>query len=279
MLKRLLREPLLHFLVLGGLIFLAFGRGGIEPNKGGAQIVITSADVERLAGGFERTWHRPPSEDEVHAAVEDYVREEILYRAGLLIGLDKNDTIVRRRLRQKMEFLFEDTVPVPLEADLRAFYDAHEAKFRAEPLISFQQVFFSSRRGKSAEADAQRVLMQLAAGDKAEREGDPSLLSESFDHTPLSRVGALFGDAFARQLAEVEPGQWIGPLTSAYGLHVVQVTAIDKARLLPFMEVSDAVRREWFSERRAAALNEQYRKLRDGYQVTVQYPPNPAAPP
>ena len=270
-LDRLLREPLLHFLVLGGLIFLAFGRGGSGPTEAGAPIVITQADVERLARGFERTWHRPPDEVEIGAAVDDYVREEILYRAGLSMGLDKNDTIVRRRLRQKMEFLFEDTIPEPQETDLRAFYERRADKFHTEPLISFRQVFLSSGR-QSLDADARDVVTRLTSGAKAEDEGDPLLLGEDFDNTSLSQVRAMFGDTFARKLMEVKPGQWAGPLTSGYGVHVVQITAMENARLPPYEEVKGAVRREWFSERRAMALNEQYQKLRS--QVTVQFPHN-----
>ena len=129
MLARLLREPLLHFLLLGGVLFAIFGRGG--PSDAGIadrQIVVSEADISRLADGFSRTWHRPPAADELEAQIQDYIREEVLYRTALALGLDKDDTIIRRRLRQKMEFLFEDTVPVPQEAELRAYLQAHRGE-------------------------------------------------------------------------------------------------------------------------------------------------------
>src|SRR6476646_46542 len=145
MLSRLLREPLLHFLLLGGVLFLIFGRGGSRP-PAGAEIVVTAADIQRIAAGFSVTWQRPPSENELQGAINDYIREEVLYRTGLALGLDKDDTIIRRRIRQKMEFFLEDTVGAPDDAELRAFFTAHADKFRTEPRIAFHQVFISSKR-------------------------------------------------------------------------------------------------------------------------------------
>ena len=130
---------------------------------------MSAADIDRLAAGFARTWHRPPDADELQAQIQDYIREEVLYRAALALGLDKDDTIVRRRLRQKMEFLFEDTVPPPQEAELRAYFHAHEDKFRSEPLISFRQVFVSASRGDAAEADARQMLARLVSGRAGRR--------------------------------------------------------------------------------------------------------------
>ena len=151
MLARLAPRTAFAFPVLGGLLFVFFGRGGSEPPAGGSDIVVTAADIERIAAGFAQTWQRPPSEDELKGAINDYIREEVLYRTGLSLGLDKDDTIVRRRIRQKMEFFLEDTVGTPEDAELRAFFDAHADKFRIEPRISFRQVFLSpsvaTRRG------------------------------------------------------------------------------------------------------------------------------------
>ena len=163
MLARLLREPLVHFLLLGGVLFAIFGRGG--PSDAGIadrQIVVSEADIDRLAEGFSRTWHRPPAADELEAQIRDYIREEVLYRTALALGLDKDDTIIRRRLRQKMEFLFEDAVPPPQEAELRAYLQAHAEKFRTQPLISFRQVFVSQSRG--ANGGSRRKADPRAAG-------------------------------------------------------------------------------------------------------------------
>jgi PPIC-type PPIASE domain len=270
MLGRLLREPLLHFLLLGGVLFAIFGRGGPQPPAGGTDIVVTAADIQRIAAGFSATWQRPPSENELRGAIDDYIREEVLYRTGLSLGLDKDDTIVRRRIRQKMDFFLEDTVGEPDRLELRAFFDANADKFRVEPRISFRQVFLSSKRS-DPKADAEALLPQLvASGPNAERGGDSLLLPEVFGLTPLSQINAQFGEGFASELSKVERGHWVGPLKSAYGFHLVWVTTIEPSQPPPFEEVRDAVQREWFATRRATVLDDQYRKLQANYHVRVE---------
>jgi hypothetical protein len=272
MLRRLLREPLVHFLLLGGALFAIFGHGGTDAGGGDRQIVVSAADINRLAAGFSQTWHRPPDADELQSQIDDYIREEVLYRTALALGLDKDDMIIRRRLRQKMEFTFEDTVP-PQEAELRAYFAAHADKFRTQPLISFRQVFVSSRRGETAKDDARQILMQLvSAAPRAEEEGDSLLLGEGLSQTPLDRIASLLGDEFAHALAEVSPGRWVGPLRSSYGLHLVFVTEAQPAVLPPFEQVKSAVEREWYAEHRAAALAAQYKILLAGYRVVVEKP-------
>lgn len=271
MLRRLLREPLVHFLLLGGALFAIFGRGGTELSGSERQIVVSRADISRLAAAFSQTWHRPPDGDELQAQINDYIREEVLYRAALALGLDKDDMIIRRRLRQKMEFTFEDTVPPPQEAELRAYFAAHADKFRSQPLISFRQVFVSLRRGPTGESDALEILTQLvSAAPGASNEGDTLLLGEGFDETPVDRIASLFGDDFAGALAEAPTGRWIGPLRSSYGLHLVLITARQSAAVPPFDQVRTAVEREWSAEHRAAALAAQYKALLASYRVTVE---------
>jgi hypothetical protein len=271
MLRRLLREPLLHFLLLGGLLFAVFGRDNPDAGEANRQIVVSGADINRLAAAFSRTWHRPPDPNELQAQIQDYIREEVLYRAALQLGLDKDDSIIRRRLRQKMEFLFEDTVPPPQEAELRTYFQAHIDKFRLAPLISFRQVFVSTKRGDAAEPDARQILAHLAADTPgAANKADALLLGDTFSRTPLDRIAALFGDDFARDLAHALPGYWEGPLRSAYGLHLVLVTAVEPAALPPFEQVHAAVEREWLAERRSTAQVAQYKALLTGYKVTVQ---------
>jgi hypothetical protein len=273
MLVRLLREPLVHFLLLGGLLFAIVGRG--EPRAGIAdrQIVVREADVSRLAGNFSRTWHRPPDADELQAQIQDYIREEVLYRSALALGLDKDDTIIRRRLRQKMEFLFEDTVAPPQEAELRAYLHAHPEKFRTQPLISFRQIFVSQSRGADAEADARQILARLVStAPGATNGGDALLLGDTFTRMPLDRIAALFGESFAKAVAQSAVGRWVGPLRSGYGLHLVLVTDAQPAELPPFEQVRSAVEREWLAEHRAAAQAAQYQALLAGYRVTVQTP-------
>jgi parvulin-like peptidyl-prolyl isomerase len=271
---RLLREPLLHFLLLGGLLFAIFGRGGSDVGESNQQIVVSGADIDRLDVAFSRTWNRPPDADEQQAQIQDYIREEVLYRTALGLGLDKDDTIIRRRLRQKMEFLLEDTVPPPQETELRAYYQAHQEKFRSEPLISFHQIFVSKKRGGTAEADAQQILARLVTGvPGAEDEGDPLALGDGFSLMPLGQIVAEFGEGFAHAVAQEAVGHWVGPLQSAFGLHLVLVTATKPAQLAPFEQLRAAVEREWFAEHRTSAQDAQFDVLRARYQVIVQQKP------
>lgn len=271
MLRRLLREPLFHFLLLGGALFLIFGGAGTSGDD--RQIAVTNADVERLVAAFAQTWHRPPDADELQVQINDYIREEVLYRTALSLGLDKDDLIIRRRLRQKMEFTLEDTVPPPQEAELRAYFEAHADKFRSQPLMSFRQVFVGLQRGSTAETDARRILADLVSdAPGASSEGDALLLGEGFDQMPLDRVAALFGDNFAHTLAETSADHWVGPIRSSYGLHLVLVTVSQPAALPPFEQVRSTVEREWFADHRSAAVAAQYQALLAGYHVTFEKP-------
>jgi hypothetical protein len=234
MFRRVLREPLVHFLLAGAVLFAVFGRREPEASSQDKEIVVSAADVERLGQVFERTWRRPPSDDEMQKAVNDFVREEVLYRTALSLGLDKDDTIIRRRLRQKMDFLFEDTVSVAEESELRAFYAAHQDKFRAEALGSFRQIFIDTKRHDNPEGDARQLLRRLLSGQEDElTAGDPILLAESYSQTPMSQIAALFGDVFADELAKTPRGKWSGPLNSSFGLHLVRVTGIEDAHGSP----------------------------------------------
>jgi hypothetical protein len=207
----------------------------------------------------------------LQAQVQDYIREEVLYRAALQLGLDKDDSIIRRRLRQKMEFLFEDTISAPQEAELRAYFRTHLDRFQTAPLISFRQLFVSTRRGAAAEPDARRILAKLVADTpEATGEADSLLLGETFSRAPLTLIAALFGDDFAQGLAHAAPAHWAGPLRSAYGWHLVLVTATEPAATPPFEKMRAAVEREWFAEHRSEARAAAYQAVLAGYSVTVR---------
>jgi parvulin-like peptidyl-prolyl isomerase len=277
MLRRILREPLVHFLVAGALLFAIFGRNGPEAAAPDKNIVVTSADVERLERVFERTWRRPPSDEELQTALSDFVREEVLYRTALSLGLDKDDTVIRRRLRQKMNFLFEDTVSAPQDSELRAFYAAHQDKFGIEARLSFRQIFIDAKQHQDAEGYAHRLLQQLQSGQEDDgAAGDPMLLAEGYSEMPASRIAQLFGQAFADELTGSPTGRWAGPVKSSFGLHLVRVTSTEQAEVLPFEAVRDAVQREWFAQHRAAALDEEYERLRATY--SIQITPQTGAP-
>jgi hypothetical protein len=277
-----LREPLIHFLLLGAAIFWLASLVGDPAGGREDRIRLGSAEVELLRQGFERTWQRPPSEAELAGLVEERVREEVYYREALALGLDRDDTIVRRRLRQKMEFLSEDlALAPPTDAELEAWLRAHPERFRVEPRIRFEQVFLSrDRRGDRLRADAERLLAGLRAGDALHDPaalGDPLPLPAAAGVLSASEVAGLFGPDFAGRVFELEPERWQGPVDSAYGAHLVLVRERVAGRDPALAEVRDAVAREWAAEQRLRAREEHYRELRARYDVRIEVPPTPGS--
>jgi hypothetical protein len=279
---KLLREPLVHFLVLGAALFGIHGfisRRG--PSETG-QVFIPQSQIENLAAGFTKTWHRPPSEDELDGLIRDRVREEVLCREAMALGLDRDDTVIRRRLRQKMEFISEDIAAQaePTDADLQAYLQAHPDKFRRESRYTFQQVYLNPQKhGGSLAGDAARLLARLQqAGSGADTTelGEPSLLEPRFADTTHGEVAKQFGDPFAAKLAQLTPGQWHGPIESGVGVHIVFVNERTEGRLPGLAEARDAIRREWENTRRIEANNQFYQELLKRYTVTVEAP-KPAA--
>ena len=228
------REPLVHFLVIGALLFVAFHWGG---DGGAGRIVITPGQVDAMVAGFARTWQRPPTEQELKGLLDDYVREEIATREAMALGLDRDDTIIRRRLRQKLEFPSDDSVDAtpPTDAELQAWLDAHPDAFRSEPEVAFRQVYLSQERGtRPLDAEARRLLAALAgAGAVGEIEalGDSHHAAARGRAIARSQVAREFGDEFADAVTTLAPGRWSGPIQSGYGLHLVLVRERVEARL------------------------------------------------
>jgi hypothetical protein len=274
--KRILREPLLHFLLLGTVIFAAYGfvskRGSNEPGK----IIISEGQIAAMAEGFARTWRRPPTRDELEALIKDRVQEEVYCREAMALGLDKEDTVIRRRLRQKMEFVSDDIAALaePTDEELSTYLKAHANTFGVQPQFTFSQVYLNpERHGENLARDTGQLLAQLQqAGDRADVSGlgDSFLLEHKFQSLPASEVVKQFGEKFAAKLGELSPGQWHGPVESGYGLHLVWITGRTEGRLPALAEVRDAVRREWANTRRLEANEKFYQELLKRYAVIIE---------
>lgn len=276
--RRLLAEPLLHFLVLGAALFGLSALLGQPSGERRERIVVTPGQVEHLASTFARTWQRPPTPLELDALIADHVRDEVYAREAVALGLDQDDVVVRRRLRQKMEFLTEEAgePSPPTDEQLAAFLAAHPEPYRVEPALAFRQVYLSrDRRGDALEADARTALARLnAAGPDADVStlGDPLLLPDDVALSSRGEVARLFGEPFTARLLEAAPGRWVGPIESGYGLHLVYVRRREDGRVPALSEVRAAVARDWESTRRKETLETAYRTLRDRYVVTVDRP-------
>jgi hypothetical protein len=278
----LLREPLLHFLVLGAALFGLFGLVDKKDAEAPAKVVISASRVTTLADRFARTWRRPPTEQELQGLVEDYIRDEIFYREGRAAGLDRDDFVIRRRVRQKMEFLAEDMAAAePSDDELAAYLAANPERFRTDDRLTFHQVFLSAtRRGSALEGDAKQIadtLVRASAAVDTAAIGDPFLLGEEFHAMSRIDVARTFGESFAEQISAVAPGRWQGPIASSFGAHFVFVDERAKGGQPPLDTVRDVVRREWQNARQVEAEHKLYRTLRDRYQIVVETPPRSAA--
>jgi len=279
---KLVREPLVQFLVLGGFLFLYFEWMGGGSGPGSTRISITPGLVEHLASGFTRTWQRPPTDAELKGLIDDYVKEEIATREATAMGLDRDDTIIRRRLRQKMEFLVEDAFDQapPSDTELQAWLGQHPEAFRVEPQVALRQVYVSTERhGVSARAEAHRLLARLrTAGPDATIDtlGDPSLLPNELPLGPLSEVTRAFGTEFAAGIDALPPGQWTGPVQSPYGLHLVLV--LERVAPAPpkLADIRPLIERELLAERRKTQLQALYERLLAKYTVAIEMPKDEA---
>jgi parvulin-like peptidyl-prolyl isomerase len=275
---KVLREPLFHFLLAGLALFLLYEliRGG--ESDAPREIVISEARVEALAESFAAVWMRPPTPQEIKGLVDDFVAEEIFYREGIAMGLDQDDTVIRRRLRQKMEFIAEDaaTAVEPSDEQLQAYLAQHAAKFVAPAELTFAQVYFNTgKRGDSARAEAEKLLAELQAGrgpaDPAEA-GDPTLLPVGLQAASPQAIANAFGSDFAAQIEEAPVGQWSGPLQSTFGLHLVRVDERTAGALPALEAIRPIVLREWQAEQRTASNQRFLDGLRARYEVRIEGP-------
>jgi len=273
-----LREPLLHFLLIGAALFVAFRFVDGGRSAAPQEIVVSEARVEALAENFAKTWMRPPTAQEMKGLVDDFIAEEVYYREAIAMGLDRDDTVIRRRLRQKMEFISEDaasTVP-PTDAQLQAYLDGHAEKFVRAARLTFQQVFFSSdRRGEAARREAEQLLVELQAGRgpaSPPESGDPTLLPPAMESATPQDIASTFGSEFAARLDEAPVGQWAGPFESGYGVHVVRVDNREAGQMPTLAEIRPIVEREWTAEQRRRFNEELLEGLRAKYEVRIEGP-------
>ncbi len=284
MFRRILHEPLLHFLLIGALMFTwSAWHDGRGPNS--TRIVVSSRTVAQLETAFSLGWGRAPRPDELKLLIDDHVREEIAVREAAALGLERDDVVIRRRLRQKLEFLLVDEAAVQpaTDAQLQAWLDQHPQAFPVEPQLAFRQVLIRpDRRGTAAQTDAQALLQRLrqAGPDTAiQGLGDATMLPAESTLQPLSVVERTFGQDFAQALAQAPQQQWAGPLASSYGLHLVWLRELRSGGRPDLASVRPLVEREWQSERRTAAMQALYERSLAKYDVSIETMPAQAAAP
>jgi PPIC-type PPIASE domain len=277
--KKLLREPLVHFLLLGAALFAISGTLAKHTSSEPGKIIVSQARIEYLTAGFSRTWLRAPSAEELEELIRNYIREEVYYREAMAMGLDRDDTIIRRRLQQKLEFVSENIAnsAEPTDQELRVFLQGHPDKFRLDRRYTFRQVYLTPERHRENLAgDAAELLTQLKHSTRnldVSTLGDPSLLQNQFVDLQATEIARQFGKKFASALDDLPIGEWQGPVESSYGIHLVFIDERMERRTPALEEVRNAVRREWSNTRRLEATNKFYDNLLKRYTVEVETAP------
>ena len=269
-LTRLLREPLFQFLIIGGLLFALYSAVSGPAPAPTNQIVIEPERVAQLAAGYEAVWRRRPDDNELNALVESYVREEIYYREALALGLEQDDTIIRRRLQQKMEFLTDSGAEFlePDPGELEAYYAANEQRFRDAPSIALGQIFL----GQNAAPERITVALTALRSDTETAPlslGERTLLPAQLELSEPTAIDSVFGAGFFNELAQLPERVWAGPVESGYGVHLVRIRDSRPARVPPLEEVRDAILREWKSAKAVELREQVYARLRARYDVVL----------
>ncbi|MBY6212499.1 peptidylprolyl isomerase [Microbulbifer agarilyticus] len=273
-----IKDPSVQFALIGALLFgvsSIFQSGSFASKE---EIVISEARIRNISSIFERGWQRPPSDQELQRLIDEYVREEVLYREALNMGLDQNDAVIRRRLRTKMEFLAKDLVDAiePSEQILQQFHQKNLQEYTSPAQYSFEQIFLDSDKRAEVAEDARIVLTRLTAGRDPRKLGDRSLLDYRFESVTPDRIDRVFGSDFSLQLVDLPTSEWTGPLTSAYGEHLVRITELVPEVQPAFTEIRDQILSDWQEAERKDVLHVQYQTLRDKYTVSIA-PLSPAA--
>ncbi len=273
-LQALLREPLLHFLLIGAALFIVFDQVG-DPVEVDNRIVISQADLDILAIDWLRRTGRPPSPQQVEQQLRQYIREQVLSREAVNLGLDRNDVIIRRRLAQKMRFLFDDLGQVsdPTDADLNVFMSKHVKRFTLPATLSFRHIFLDpDSRGEAIQDQAKQLISRLqdsnAVVDTSEL-GDPTLLPLQFDNQTRLQISNLLGDEFAEQVYRLPVSRWSGPVASGYGLHLVYVHSRTAARVQPLTEVRQSVIRQWRAAKQQELNDLFYQGIHQRYEIIL----------
>jgi peptidyl-prolyl cis-trans isomerase C len=277
-LRQLLGEPLLHFFVVGVLLFGGYRFFNAEPEQiaDPQRIALTTDDIRQLALTWLAQGRPQPSRDELRSLIDQKVTEEILFREAVALGLDRDDQIIKRRLAQKMDFLAADLAALeePTDAQLSAWYSKHSDRFALPAHVSFRHLYFSpDKRGDATYHDAAAALAVLA--DKPADSPDGKALADTFmlrnyygDSTP-EQTAKEFGAGFAESLFGLKPGLWQGPVQSGYGWHLVWIDSIEPRRVPTYEEVKPAVRSAWLDDRYQEVKRTALDEMRSRYTVVV----------
>ncbi|MBO0324139.1 peptidyl-prolyl cis-trans isomerase [Muricauda sp. CAU 1633] len=270
--KKLIKEPLVHFFLLGIVLFVIYSQ--VNKNDSEQDIVIDNADIAHMAELWRMQWQRPPTSEELQGLIEKYVNQEVLYREALRMNLDHNDEIVKRRLAQKMEFLGQDLsglVAPASEENLKAYFEDHKKDFETPYRYTLYQILFTEDNHVNPLEKAKNVLQKYGLSDTQgmQDKGDVFLLNYKLKDTDAFYLNREFGEQFTKQLEELPVGQWIGPIKSGYGVHLVYLESKTPPSIPSFAEVKDKVKREYEYQMEQEGQEAILKALRENYKVRI----------
>ena len=277
LLKKIIKDPLIHFIIIGGALFYATSIFGAPPhsnnlanNQASNQIVVTTLKQKHLADLFEVSWQRTPNEDELNVLIQEHIKEEVYYREALALGLDEDDTVVRRRMRQKLEFMHEDaaTTHPPSDDILKAYFEANASDYKTNSIFSFQHVLVSKSKDNT-QSVASDALTKLRNGIPSLKLSKSSVLPITMELETARSIANTFGDDFLSQLAKLKIKQWQGPLTSPFGTHIVYVSFAQKAEPLSFSRARHKLEVNYMQEKREELAKQNYDNLQKRYRITI----------
>jgi len=269
-----------HFMFIGAVIYALYGLFA-EPvvEETDKTIVVTAGEIEWMQASWQKRWNRPPTAQEFDGLIQQYIKETVLYREALTMGLNKHDQVIRRRLAQKLEFLAKDLVALtpPTEDELLAYFDEHQARYQAPTLYTFTQVFFDpDKRGDATLEDAEAVKATLIAQgdaiDDAGALGDGLMLQNYYPQKDRAEIQKNLGSGFTDTLITLAPGQWHGPVLSGFGVHLVYVNNITVPPPPVFAEVRERVIADWSLDRGEELNDKFYANLREQYSIVIEEP-------
>jgi parvulin-like peptidyl-prolyl isomerase len=265
--SRILREPIVLFLLFGAVLFIIYEWTTAYYESKNRKITVTEGQIQLLNETFTKTWNREPTEQELDALIENFIKDEIFYKEAVTLGLDKSDVAVKRRLRQIMEMMMDDMATVyPSEDQLKQYLAENPEKFRQDPAISFRHIYFSTDNRETA-LEVLGKLKDTLPVDESSFEG-LALIPNEFSEESYRSVERLFGKSFTEEVFILKPGIWQGPVESAYGYHLVYISELTQGFVPELSEIWDEVEREWSMERRTQVKDQQYQKIKEKYTVT-----------
>lgn len=267
MLRKFIREPLVHFLGGALLIFAFFWATGTGRDPADYTISIDETDIDQLTTDWERNFRRAPTQQELDGLIDQEIAEEIYYREALRLGLDKNDPVIRRRLFTKMRFIDSEDAEIaaPTDAVLQQWMDEHPGKYALAPLYDFQQIYL----GQIGAAQASDIVGKIQRGTQPAIFAQSLSLPASLKRVSSADISRQFGDQFAGQLEALEPGVWSGPITSGFGVHAVKITAKNPGKVAALDEVRQQVVNDWHAARQAEQKEKALARYRGQYEISV----------